>query len=237
MALKDLSTKTMLEITGGWLDADDGVRGLLEGLDELKGALHWLDRVHAKLGVAASTSAGADVKVRDLTVELREVDQLHDRKVRGLFHTLTGLAELTDDAEEAHELVRLRGLLFPLGMSVTLLSYEDQAREVRAAQARLDEQARDALDAIVIGDRVLTDAVDAWVATGARLEELSAERAEAREEDPGVDILEARRSWVGAVEVVAGTLRALELEDEVRAALLGPLEEAEATAATRRTFV
>ena len=152
--------------------------------------------------LAASTSAGADVKVRDLTVELREGDQLHDHKVRGLFHTLTGLAELTDDEEEARELVRLRGLLFPLGMSVTLLSYEDQAKEVRAAQSRLDAQARDALDAIVIGDRALTDAVDAWVATGARLEELSAERAEARAEDPGVDILEARRSWVGAVEVV-----------------------------------
>ncbi len=92
MALKDLSTKKMLEITGGWLDADDGVRGLLEGMDELKGALHWLDRVHAKLGVAASTNAGADVKVRDLTVELREVDQLHDRAVRAPAHRCARVA-------------------------------------------------------------------------------------------------------------------------------------------------
>ena len=173
MALKDLSTKAMLEVTATWLDSDDGERGLLMGIEEIKGAIPWLDRVHAKLALAATSSAGADDTVRDLTVELREVDQLHDRKVRGLFHTLTGLAELTDDEDEARELVRLRGLLFPMGMSVTLLSYEEQAKAAEEARERLDERAVDALDAIVIADQPLADSVDAWMATGRQLEELS----------------------------------------------------------------
>jgi hypothetical protein len=57
------------------------------------------------------------------------LDDLHDRKVRGIFGVLTALAELADDAEKAAGYLDLRGQLFPSDLKAIQRSYLDESGE------------------------------------------------------------------------------------------------------------
>ena len=185
MALKDLSTQVMLDVTRAWLQ-EPTWRALLERDDALVGIVTRLEYIEDTLQNTQSEHLEAAEQLREQTLRMGRLDQLHDRKARGLYHTLTGLAELTDDLAEAHRLLDLRNVLFPLGMSVTMLGYQAQAEEAERARARLSERGRADLGAIFIGDASLEAAVDAWLDAGQALGRLHASREAQRQEHLGI---------------------------------------------------
>lgn len=239
MALKDLSTQVMLDVTRVWLQDPIG-RERLERDASLVGIIGRLEHTERSLQTTQSHHLGAAQTLREQTLEMGRLDQLHDRKVRGLYHTLTGLAELTDELAEAHRLLDLRNALFPLGMSVTMLGYQAQAEEAEHARERLEERQRAELGAIFIGDASLEAAVEAWLATARALGELHTAREALRQDHVGVerrDVLRARNQWIGTVRMLISAIDASEsLSTPERQHLLEPLRLAEERAARRRSF-
>nr|MCU0685328.1 hypothetical protein [Polyangiaceae bacterium] len=97
MALKTLTTETMLALSAGWTDPQRE-RAALEA-SVAAPLLPKLDEAHAELASSAEPAAEeeAERELADLQAQEADLDRTHDRKVRGTYYVLTGLSELADD--------------------------------------------------------------------------------------------------------------------------------------------
>jgi hypothetical protein len=238
MALKTLSTETMLALSSAWTDPQRD-RPALEA-SVAAALLPKLDAAHEGLVATAQPAAVAEAEreLAELQGKEAEVDRVHDRKVRGTYHVLTGLAELADDPRVAGSRLALRDALLPAGLAATRRSYLDEAGDVEALPRRLDDEQREELGQIAVGDgRTLADEVDAWTTSARRLGELEGKRAElvarrsAKAPDRASSVARARNQWV---RVVTTIVRAIALDDAIAPrldeALVTPLRLAEAKA-------
>jgi hypothetical protein len=85
MALKNISTETMLALSSSWLDPQRA-RPALSANPRTAPYLADMEEAHSSL-LAANTSPtnqGATPELVALSVEATTKDQFHDRKVRGL---------------------------------------------------------------------------------------------------------------------------------------------------------
>ncbi|HEU4410553.1 MAG TPA: hypothetical protein VFS43_35185 [Polyangiaceae bacterium] len=239
MALKNLSTQTMLALSSSWTDPRRD-RPALAASAVAAALLPKLDAAHQGLAATAKPASAGEAERELAALKAREaaIDRVHDRKVRGAYYLLTGLAALADDAAVAGARLALRDALLPAGLAAARRSYLDEAGDAEALPRRLDEGQRGALDRVSVGGgRTLADEVDAWLSAARKLGELEAKRAElaarrpARAPDRAAAVAKARHRWVRVVNVIA---QALALDEAIAPrldeAFVTPLRLAEAKA-------
>lgn len=176
MGLSFLSDEQILHLTQGWLDSATDAGAILHG--NASTAMH-LPLV-AELRSMLSQSPSTDPRLLELREAVGRTDDEHDHRARGIYAGLEAAVQLFSavlDEASADEARRIRALLFPKGLRVTMLSYEEEAGAAAARAEVYTPAVRDFLSKIVVGPGHLADAVDAWNAAGLRIGELLVERA------------------------------------------------------------
>lgn len=232
MALRDLSSQQMLNITGAWLDPERE-RPRVQALSRVSPLLPDIQEAHETVQKAHRRDGSVSTELIDIQDQQAELDQIHDRKVRGIHGVLTSFAELSDTPEDAALHLGIRDALFPDGLKFITGSYGDQAGEVLFARDRLTSEATAVLKAMPTPSGNLMKAVNAWFKAGEDLGALEARRAKleserAQQKSSGVQggQLRARNRWIGVMRAV---LQMIELEKpdvETERHLLAPLERA-----------
>lgn len=230
MNLKTLSSEAMLSNSKEWLDNAE-LRRALEAHPLGSAILIEIRTTHDRLSGTVSERKLLDDSLRRLTAALDLSDGLHDRKARGLDKIILGLIEASDDPEEIAMLTKAREMLFPDGLQVVQWSYADEHGAVVEMENRLTAEVRALLARTRVGDTTLLAIYQQWVAAGMRLGDLAKERARLRATvkrsgtiAPSVDTGAARFEWVRVTQVFLSIVALLPLDDEVRRALLAPLE-------------
>lgn len=113
-------------------------------------------------------------EVKALRTKARALDAEHDDRLAAIHTYLTGLAAL--HANEAAVLA-VRDTLLPEGRRMQQRSYQAQGVAVAEAKAKLDDGLRAQLADLNAPTVDLEAAVDAWIAAGAELQRVDAERA------------------------------------------------------------
>ena len=238
MAAKHLSPETMIELSGAWLDPAR-LRPALERFMPTRALLPKIEEVHNGVVHTHSANPAASTgPIKTISDEQNKLDVLHDRKLRGTIHVLTGLADLTDDPAEAKGYLDLRDRLAPLGFASTVRSYMDEAGDARLLEGRLDADSTARLQSIVLPTGKLSDDVTAWTVAANQLGALETKKSEietAATVTPGQQ-LTARNMWIRTTNLLVATL---EGHDEIDAAtadqILGPFRREEAKATKRET--
>jgi hypothetical protein len=232
MALRDLSSQQMLNITGAWLDAGRD-RPLLQALSRVAPLLPDIQEAHDAVQTSHRRDANVSTELIDIQDQQAELDQIHDRKVRGIHNVLTGFAELSNTPEDAGAYLEIHEQLFPDGLKFITGSYGDQAGEVTFARERLTSESKAVLKAMPTPSGSLMKAVDAWFTAGDDLGALEARRAKleaelAQKKSAGVQggQLRARNRWIGVVRAVMQMLELEKPDVESERHLLAPLERA-----------
>lgn len=240
MALRNLNVRTLVSILDGWTNPSRA-RPLLAGMPLLAALLPKLDDTLKGLMATQRPGDALDKRLKELTQEAAALDALHDRKKRGAYQILSGLADLTDDPARAAALIDLRGRLMPEGLAVLNHAYLDEAGDAKLLPSRLDPASSDLLEAIPAGDGHLGDAVDAWLAAAAKLEQVEGQRAKLST-DGGKEgfvtktaALAAKNAAIRAVRAVESSLAMEDVDAAVVGRILGTLRAAEAKADRRAT--
>ncbi len=235
MSIRNLDIESMIEISGGWI-TPEAERPLIEGvpllapfLEELEKAHHALVRMqHAGTEVAAQRKA--------LTGEATALDELHDRKLRGIYGVLTAFADLADDTDTAAGYLDIADRLFPAGLKGAQRSYLDEAAEAALVSEHLTEEIRHSLSNLPVPGGSLMAELEAWLDAGKALGDVEQKRRELGEGQPGAeismkDVAAARSRWIRVVNTVLQVLELVpSLEASARSRLLAPLESATAKA-------
>lgn len=237
MALKNRSNETMIRLSAAWLDPKQEARREIERIAVLAALLPVIESAHADM-VATHRVGGGSVAgaLAGLTRQADELDQLHDRKARGIYHALTGMAELAEAPELRQSLLDLRDLLLPRGLATTLIGYVAAAGNAQATAQRVGEKEHAALKRVkTVEGRSLDDELHAMLDAGKRLGGLDAERAALERKDPGevtkADAARARIRWIQAANALRANFRlATNVPEEAAAKIFNPLDEAEARA-------
>jgi hypothetical protein len=239
MAIRNLSVQAMLGISGAWLDPGrerpliGGIPLLAPFLDELESAHDGLSRMPVK-----GSDIGAELE--DLTRQATSLDELHDRKLRGIYGVLTSFADLADEPGDAARYLDLADRLFPSGLKGVKRSYLDEAGEAALTAKRLTDDMRRTLEALPVPGGTLADEMDAWLNAGETLGDVEQKRVRLGQDKEGKnvsieDVSKARSRWSRVVNTMLQILDLVpSLEDASRARLLKPLKTAEAEADRER---
>lgn len=235
MSLRALSADAMLSISGAWTTSE-GALAIIARHPSLAALRPKIEEAHRALVEAASQSRARSLDA--LSAESDRVDAYHDRKLRGVVHVLEALADLTEDADEARELVGLSQRLFPRGVRGQELAYNEEGAQAEESASKLDEATRARLSRIATPWGTLLDDVEAWVAAGRELARLDAERREASREastsEARATLARARHRWAQAAEAFAAAATADDaLSGEETDSLVGALYKAELAALRR----
>lgn len=240
MNWKRFSDDTRLRLAGNWLagkhhDRLAAIPKTAVHLDDLRAVRD------AILAARKSPNTGPlTQKLADNRAKATASDRRHDRKARGTAGLLENLADLCDDPNEARAYLALRDRLFPRGLTITLLSYDEEAGNVAQVQTELDPQTRAELKRIkTTKDRNLDQDVHDWIAAGQELGRLEDERrdleaalAKAGAPRP-IDAVAAQNRWIKVMRAIVAAIESAELPAEEEAELLAALREAERKYAER----
>lgn len=237
MSFKNLSTPTMVTITGSLVDPKTD-RPLLESLPQAGALLPSLDKAHNGLLHTQVSDDQAATALTLLQAAEAKVDVKHDRKTRGTYSVLTGFADLTDDPELAAQYLALRDAIYPKGLEVIKWSYTDEAGEAELVDKRLSKTDKALLGKLPTPSGTLLDALKERIKAGKELGDLEKERAALETKAPdaptGADAVRARNLWIRTLNAFVATLDLEEgLSDEDREKILGPLRRAEQKADRR----
>lgn len=236
LALKLLSTQAMIAYGRALLDPGQ-LRPLLEAHPTTSAMI---DKVAAVMAVLDDVSASLQIPeleaVATIRAELQRVDAQHDRKARGTFLVLSGLAELEDDDAVSDEYLKLRKLLFPRDLGFVNLSYHEEAGNAEGVQEVLakDPSLAPLLTEIQLPHgRSAWTGVQEWIEAGKLLGKLELERVgleQRASERTGMpspsDVAAARSSWVRVIRALLGNVELEDFTSLDRARLLAPLEQA-----------
>ena len=209
MNWKRFSDETRLRLAANWLEGKHHAR--LASIPKTAVHLGDLGAVRdAILAARKSPSTGPLVKkLADNRTKATAADRRHDRKARGSAGHLQNLAELCDDPEEARSYLALHDRLYPRGLSITLLSYEEEAGNAIVVRAELDPATRAELKRIkTTKDRNLDQDVQDWLAAADELGRLEEERRhlEARIAEAGdprpMDAVAAQNRWIKVMRAI-----------------------------------
>jgi hypothetical protein len=240
MALKNLSSETMVTVTGRLLDPERD-RPVVETLPLVSPLIPAIELVHNGLLSRQHLIAAIERELAKVLDGMSTFDKLHDRKKRAVHGFLTALAELTDDPVRAAAYLDLRDRLMPLGLMEARRSYLDQVGDAQLLPSRLDDASRALLASIATPEGPLQSHVDQWVEAAVeigRLDErraqLEAQRSTGQDASPG-EAYAMKLSWI---RVMRSVVDMLEIDPratpEVKDRLLAPLRRAEAQADRRR---
>ncbi len=246
MALKNLSTETMIALSLAWLDPKVG-RPTLEAHPRTSAYLPNLEAAYQGLLTACSGSESEDqnAELTALSAEQSTLDDTHDRKVRGHHLVLSGLAALAGSREEAIQYIEARDALLPEGIAINQRTYLDEAGNAALIARRLQDSPKlqGFLGQIPLpGGKTLLDETRLWLDTGERLGTLETRRIELLHERDSTragtrrgDILRARNQWSRVVYAIQATIDLDEHPaEDLEKSFLRPLREAE-TKADRRS--
>ncbi len=237
MSMKDLTTPTFISILDAWLDPKREL-GLVQKLGRASTLEPDLTAAREGLEATHAASNKAPVELLKLQEKAGRLDKRHDRKARGLDKALDGLSEMTEDEALAGQLQTARGeLLGPLGLSVILTSYTDEAASAKLADARLSDASKQVFTHAMIGDKSVAEWVKEWQDVAEQLGDVDAEKialeAKLAAGTTPAAALKARNTGIRVINAFVGML-ALDAPDAaVRARILGPLEAALAKASRR----
>ena len=240
MAFRNLSTQTMVNISGTWLDVEQD-RAAFTALPLLAVLLPVLEEAHEGLKSTQLRGSTLQKQIKALVDEAVEIDTRHDRKLRGTYNFLGAIAELTDDPALASSVLDLRDRLAPVGLKATTRTYGDQAGDAKMLPSRLDDASSKLLKKIKTPDGPLSEVVDDWIEKALELEKVDAKRVAlekvAKAGADGItsrDVVNARNAWIRAVRAVESNL-ALEkgATEETAERILGRLRREEAKADRR----
>lgn len=235
MALKYLKTSTMVTITGPWLDPKKQ-RPALERLPRVSAFLPDIEEAHQGLIKFQKKDSALSAELGRLTERTTALDMTHDRKARGLWNVLSGLADLVDDDVQADGFITARAELIPTGLLVVNPSYRDEAGAAKLVEGRLTADSKKILEDTQVAGEPLAKWVDGWLRAAHELGEIEEERVKVQglisgEPGPGGDAVRARHQWI---RIVSTVLQALELETDIdaktRKSVLEQLESALAKA-------
>lgn len=239
MAMRYIRPETMIMISQQWLTE---LRALLEGLPLAASLLPVIERIRADLLAKQSLGSALDAELASLQERMTVLDLLHDRKQRGTYYILTGLAEAATDPARAADYLALRDHLFPFGLASVNRSYLDQAGDAHRLPARLNPAQQLLLSTLTTPDGPLDQYVEQWRAAAIELATLENQRAtllaQRASGEGGATPDQARQAtlqWVRVAQTLKNNLLLDEAAtDEVRARILAPLQRAELQARRRR---
>lgn len=240
MSLRDLSTPSMLTLSGAWLDAGKA-RGLIEALPAAAALLPSLEDAHRRIVKTQAKPSKASPALVAIRAEQEALDVTHDRCARGTYTVLTAFADLTADPEAAASYLALRDKIFlpQNGLRVIQASYGDESSEAVLVEQRLDDADRALLKKLPTPDGKLFDAHKARISAAAKLGKLDRERIQLehdeleKDEVKQADVLKARNGWIQAVRALVTVIDLVAPSAAIRNRILGPLEEAEKKAGRR----
>ena len=239
MAMRYIRPETMIMISNQWLTE---LRSLLEAIPLTVPLVPLIERIHAELMAKQSLRSALDAQLAVLQERMTLLDLLHDRKMRGTYLILSGLAEAANDPAQAALLLTLRDHLFPEGLLAVNRSYVDQAGDAHRLPARLSPAQEQLLAALVTPDGTLDQYVEQWRTAAVELAQLEGERAtllEQRARGEGATTPEQAREatlqWMRVAQTLENSLLLdPTATDDARARILAPLQRAELQARRRR---
>lgn len=235
MALRNLTTQTMLTISARWLDPSQE-RPILQRYPLSRALLIHLSTAHDRLIEFQRRSTTTQEALLRLTERLATLDARHDRLLRGTHGMLTSLAELADTDERAAHYLDLRDKVFPDGLRGVSRSYVDQAGEVMLLQGRLDERTVLALRSILTPNGSLFGHVQSLIDIGREMGQLEAERTslgKTGEAMTRADVARARNEWIRVVSALKASLGLDGATAEEHDRIFRHLDEAEGKADRR----
>ncbi len=240
MALKRLSSEEMLQISGTLVDPKSRAHKAILATPDLAPSMPRLTAAHSVLA-QLSQPASADPRLAVIMVEEAALDPRHDDIIRGAHGLLTGAAFLR--GEDGAELLALRDILFPDGLSSTQKSYRAQAGQAAQLAARLTAALRAQLASIVVGPKgdkqTLEHFIDELITIGAQLGVLEDDKGRLQSAaitpapGAGAALLAARNQWVRVANALVANGEVAALDEETDTLIFGPLRAAE-KAADRR---
>lgn len=239
MAMRYIRPETMIMISNQWLTE---LRSLLESLSLTAPLMPLIERIQADLMTKQSLRTALDAQIAILQERMTLLDLLHDRKMRGTYLILSGLAEAADDPADAAALLTLRDHLFPDGLLAVNRSYVDQAGDAHRLPARLGPAHQQMLSTLTTPDGTLDQYVEQWRTAALGLAQLEGERAtllEQRARGEGgttpEQAHEATLQWMRVAQAVEDNLLLdPAATEDVRTRILAPLQRAELQARRRR---
>ncbi|MDC3953146.1 hypothetical protein [Polyangium jinanense] len=238
MALKNLQTEEMLQVSATWVDPQSLARAAILGNPDLSAKLSRIDEIHSILAAAAQPSKNP--RLDEISAEQAKIDVRHDSIIRGIFGFLTATAELLG-GETGADLIQLRDLLIPDGLPSVQKTYRAQAGQAQQLEGRLTPAIKARTNVIFIGQgpaqTSLTEYLDEWIALGKQLGEREDERgrllAEQSELASGMSLVKARNRWIRVVNAFVADGELAELAPATEALVFGPLRDAEKKADAR----
>ena len=234
MDLRLLSSETMHTLSRAWL-ADQSLWATLS-THPLGAAMRWeVENAHELIAQQQGQPTRLTAEIAELTDALWHCDEQHDslaRALHQLFDALIRTAKKPADAAWFHDTQKT---LFPHGLSVINYSYADEAGAARAVKRAVTRDMYERLATVRFNDHTLAELLDAWLLTGAKLEELVDKREHLQASiraplDVGLDLdserTVARRRWIRTVRTLVSMLELLELSPATRALITDPLDQA-----------
>jgi hypothetical protein len=239
MTIRNLSIQAMVEISDAWLDPE-AERPLIATIPLLAPFLEELERAHENLTRMQVTSSDIAAQLKDLTQQATALDELHDRKLRGIYGALVAFADLADDPRDATRYLDLADQLFPAGLKGAKRSYLDEADEVALTAQRVTDDMRQTLETLKVPGGNLMSEMDVWFKAGETLGDIEQKRVrlgqDKNEKSVSLsDVSKARSRWIRVVNTMLQILDLVPTLDDVsRNRLLQPLRTAEAKADRQR---
>ncbi len=227
MSYRNLSVQAMVGVSGAWIDPN-GERALFESRALLRPFLSELEKAHSDLIHIQVTNSSVVEELKKLTRQATDLDDLHDRKVRGIYGALTAFSELADEEAQAAELLELRDHLFPKGLSTIRRTYLDESGEVVLARGRLNDGMRAKLSSLPVPDGTLDDQVEAWFVAGQELGDVERKRVQlSNDSDEATisrgDVSNARYQWIRIVNTIVSVLDLIpDLEESTLIRIMQP---------------
>ncbi|MBS2033081.1 MAG: hypothetical protein JST54_34735 [Deltaproteobacteria bacterium] len=195
----------MVSITSAWVDPKQD-RPLLEKFPKLAALIPDVEEAHQNLLKMQVASGGAPSGLAEIQAQEAEADAVHDRKLRGVYNVLTGLADLAEPPTDGPMYLALRDRLFPNGLQMTRVTYAAEAGAVEMVKDRLTPADRKLAKAIPLPSGKLQDQIDAWIEAGKRLGALEQKKSRliAPTGPSRADVLAARNHWITVVSALLG---------------------------------
>ena len=227
MALKRMTVEEMIQLSTPWVTAGNVARTAIEKVPLLAALLPQLQSAHS--AIFAVRAQAEDPKVQRLSQQEAEVDAKHDALVRGIYGSLSMLAQVSANADE---LLRLRDLLFPEGAAHTQKTYRGEAGHAALVASRLDASAQARLKAVSLQEKNLLDLVNEWLGVAKQLGDLEEERARLSppSSSTAAEINNARLGWVRVVNALVANADLVGLDGDTDRLLFSALRAAERTA-------
>lgn len=235
MALKNLYTDEMLQLSGTWIDQTDKAYPAIMANADLMPSMPRLQGSHATLSGAHQPVD--DTRLGQIVAQEAQIDQRHDAIIRGIWGFATSKAELLGGTA-GDALIEVRDIILPDGLQSQLKTYMAEAGQANQLALRMTPAVRAKTDAIFVGQvpnaKPLTSFVDELIDLGKQLGALENERGQLEAAGSnGAAEQDARNQWIRVINALVANAALAGLDADTDALLFGALRAQEKKADQR----